>query len=87
MEKAASDTFTSYMNANMKYPIVKNFINGQFTDEQATAFMDVVSPVDGSLLSKVPLSKSAYLAKWLTPVTTTTSSINSGMLQIMHFVT
>lgn len=45
----------------MKYPIVKNFINGQFTDESATAVMDVVSPVDGSLLSKVPLSGASDL--------------------------
>ena len=45
----------------MKYPIVKNFINGQFTDEPATAVMDVVSPVDGSLLSKVPLSSASDL--------------------------
>jgi malonate-semialdehyde dehydrogenase (acetylating)/methylmalonate-semialdehyde dehydrogenase len=47
----------------MKYPIVKNFINGQFTDEQAIAFLDVVSPVDGSLLSKVPLSSTSDLDK------------------------
>jgi malonate-semialdehyde dehydrogenase (acetylating)/methylmalonate-semialdehyde dehydrogenase len=40
----------------MKYTTVKNFINGQFSDDQASAYLDVVSPVDGALLSKVPMS-------------------------------
>lgn len=46
----------------MKYQTVKNYINGQFTDAQTSEYLDVVSPVDGSLLSKVPLSASADLA-------------------------
>jgi malonate-semialdehyde dehydrogenase (acetylating) / methylmalonate-semialdehyde dehydrogenase len=40
----------------MKYTPVQNYINGQFTDAETTAHIDVVSPVDGSLLSTVPLS-------------------------------
>jgi malonate-semialdehyde dehydrogenase (acetylating) / methylmalonate-semialdehyde dehydrogenase len=42
---------------SMKYPSVKNYINGQFVPalpERIT--LDVVSPVDGNLLSTVPLS-------------------------------
>src|ERR1700761_6240223 len=45
----------------MKYAKVKNFINGQFAEAQATGYLDVVSPVNGSLLSQVPLSASSDL--------------------------
>lgn len=40
----------------MKYTPVQNFINGQFTDATTTATLDVVSPLDGTYLSVVPLS-------------------------------
>src|SRR5882757_5701817 len=45
----------------MKYGSVKNYIHGQFSDAKATNYIDVVSPVDGTLLSKVPMSGSAEL--------------------------
>jgi malonate-semialdehyde dehydrogenase (acetylating)/methylmalonate-semialdehyde dehydrogenase len=45
----------------MKYGSVKNYIHGQFVDAQAANYMDVVSPVDGSLLSKVPMSGASEL--------------------------
>ena len=45
----------------MKYPSIQNFINGQFTEPTNTNTIDVVSPVDGKLLSKVPLSSIADL--------------------------
>jgi len=47
----------------MKYAKVKNFINGQFTEAQASGYLDVISPVNGSLLSQVPLSAAADLDK------------------------
>lgn len=40
----------------MKYPAIQNYINGQFVDSASTRTLQVVSPVDGSLLSTVPLS-------------------------------
>lgn len=40
----------------MKYEIVKNYYNGQFHQSAARESLEVVSPVDGNLLSKVPLS-------------------------------
>jgi len=40
----------------MRYSAVKNFINGQFVDAQTSGSLDVISPVDGALLSSVPLS-------------------------------
>lgn len=40
----------------MKYETVKNYYNGAFHESAATETLDVVSPVDGNLLSKVPLS-------------------------------
>ena len=40
----------------MKYPPVQNYINGQFTDAITAATLDVVSPLDGTYLSVVPLS-------------------------------
>ena len=45
----------------MKYPSIQNFINGQLTEPTNTNTIDVVSPVDGKLLSKVPLSSIADL--------------------------
>jgi malonate-semialdehyde dehydrogenase (acetylating)/methylmalonate-semialdehyde dehydrogenase len=40
----------------MKYEIVKNYYDGEFHESRAGEALDVVSPVDGTLLSKVPLS-------------------------------
>jgi malonate-semialdehyde dehydrogenase (acetylating)/methylmalonate-semialdehyde dehydrogenase len=45
----------------MKYPIVKNFISGEFA-EFAGEHADVVSPLDGSRLARVPLSTAAEVA-------------------------
>ena len=45
----------------MKYPAVKNFIQGQFIDVENCDILNVISPVDGSLLSTVPMSKSSDL--------------------------
>ncbi len=45
----------------MKYGKVKNYINGQFTDALTSGSLDVVSPIDGNLLSQVPLSGSGDL--------------------------
>lgn len=40
----------------MKYPSVKNFYDGKFVDSAASSWLDVISPVDGNHLSKVPMS-------------------------------
>src|SRR5215216_3647855 len=40
----------------MKYPAVQNYINGEFVTPAGNAKMDVISPLDGNLLSTVPLS-------------------------------
>ncbi len=40
----------------MKYAPVRNFINGQFKDADASRHLDVISPVDGNFLSTVPMS-------------------------------
>src|SRR5882757_7217359 len=40
----------------MKYPKVQNYINGSFVDSSSLKSLDVISPVDGNLLSKVPMS-------------------------------
>ena len=40
----------------MKYPEVKNYIAGKYLDSKATKHLDVISPLDGSLLSRVPIS-------------------------------
>lgn len=40
----------------MKYPPVQNYINGEFTAASSAKTMEVISPVDGNLLSTVPLS-------------------------------
>ncbi len=40
----------------MKYSPVKNYINGQFVAASTTRNMPVISPLDGNLLSEVPMS-------------------------------
>ena len=40
----------------MKYQRVNNFYNGEFVESSSTADLDVTSPLDGNLLSTVPMS-------------------------------
>ena len=40
----------------MKYSPVQNYINGKFVDASSQRTLDVISPLDGNLLSKVPMS-------------------------------
>ncbi len=47
----------------MKYTPVRNFVHGQFIDVENNNTINVISPVDGNLLSIVPMSKSADLNK------------------------
>ncbi|MBA4197720.1 MAG: methylmalonate-semialdehyde dehydrogenase (CoA acylating) [Chitinophaga sp.] len=46
----------------MKYAPVQNYINGQFVNASTDKALDVISPVDGTHLSTVPLSSSEDLA-------------------------
>ena len=45
----------------MKYTAIQNFINGKFEKSLSEKTLDVISPVDGSLLSTVPLSTTSDL--------------------------
>ncbi|MEP6582879.1 MAG: CoA-acylating methylmalonate-semialdehyde dehydrogenase [Ginsengibacter sp.] len=45
----------------MKYSPVRNFIDGKFINSSSTKTLDVISPIDGSLLSTVCLSSVADL--------------------------
>lgn len=45
----------------MKYHAIQNYINGQFVAASTSKTMDVVSPLDGKLLSTVPMSSSQDL--------------------------
>lgn len=47
----------------MKYPAIQNFINGKFTPASAARTLKVVSPLDGNLLSTVPMSGTSDLDK------------------------
>ncbi|MER3497648.1 MAG: methylmalonate-semialdehyde dehydrogenase (CoA acylating) [Chitinophagaceae bacterium] len=40
----------------MKYSPVQNYINGKFVNASSLRTLDVISPVDGTFLSKVPMS-------------------------------
>jgi malonate-semialdehyde dehydrogenase (acetylating)/methylmalonate-semialdehyde dehydrogenase len=46
----------------MNYPVVRNFIGGEFV-ESSGGHADVSSPLDGSVLSRVPLSTAAEVDK------------------------
>jgi malonate-semialdehyde dehydrogenase (acetylating)/methylmalonate-semialdehyde dehydrogenase len=45
----------------MKYDPVRNYINGQFVASQSTRILEVVSPIDGCLLSTVSMSSAIEL--------------------------
>jgi len=45
----------------MKYSAIQNFIDGKFIDATTNRTMDVISPLDGNLLSTVPMSGNADL--------------------------
>jgi malonate-semialdehyde dehydrogenase (acetylating)/methylmalonate-semialdehyde dehydrogenase len=45
----------------MKYPEIKNYVGGKFVSNTGERFLEVVSPIDGTLLSRVPLSTSKDL--------------------------
>lgn len=47
----------------MKYERVKNYYNGEFIESVSTDDLDVTSPIDGNLLSRVPMSKSDELER------------------------
>lgn len=49
--------------ALMKYAPIANFINGQSIPSASTRTLEVISPIDGNLLSTVPLSTKADLDK------------------------
>ncbi len=53
----------------MKYPPVQNFINGEFISAATNRLLPVSSPVNGQLLSEVPLSGAAELEKAVTAAT------------------
>lgn len=40
----------------MKYPLIQNFLNGQFVSPVSRRTLKVISPLNGNLLSEVPLS-------------------------------
>ena len=45
----------------MKYDLAANFIDGGFTESSSGKFLDVISPLDGALISKAALSNSSDL--------------------------
>lgn len=47
----------------MKYPVIQNYIKGNWVDASTSKTMDVISPLDGNLLSRVPMSSAADLNK------------------------
>ena len=46
----------------LKYPAIRNYVAGQSVDNPSMATMDVFSPLNGQLISTLPLSNAAALA-------------------------
>src|SRR5262249_40194833 len=40
----------------MRYPPVQNFVNGKMVDATGNRYLEIISPVDGTVLSAVRLS-------------------------------
>lgn len=47
--------------AALKYENVRNYYGGQFVESSASEWLDVTSPIDGNLLSRVPMSTAEEL--------------------------
>ena len=45
----------------LKYPAIQNYVAGKPANDSGTATMDVFSPLNGALISTVPLSGMAAL--------------------------
>ena len=45
----------------LKYPAIRNYVAGHSVDNAFTATMDVFSPLNGQLISTLPLSNAAAL--------------------------
>ena len=45
----------------MKYPSTQNFINGELVHPNSKKTLEIISPLDGNLLSTIPLSASTDL--------------------------
>ena len=45
----------------MQYPAIQNYIDGRFADANTSRVLNVVSPLDGKLLSTVPMSTATDL--------------------------
>ncbi len=45
----------------MKYSKIKNYYNGEFVESSSGESLDVISPIDGNLLSQVPMSTAEEL--------------------------
>jgi malonate-semialdehyde dehydrogenase (acetylating)/methylmalonate-semialdehyde dehydrogenase len=50
----------------MKYAPVQNFINGKFVDSNSKSVINVISPLNGALLSEVPMSSAKDLDEAVT---------------------
>src|SRR5437763_9452445 len=46
---------------SMKYGRVRNYYGGEFVESKATDWLDVTSPLDGAMLSQVPMSTAGEL--------------------------
>ena len=47
------------IDVSTKYPDVRNYIAGEFVDNNGARTLDVTNPADGSVISRVPLSGTA----------------------------
>jgi malonate-semialdehyde dehydrogenase (acetylating)/methylmalonate-semialdehyde dehydrogenase len=45
----------------LKYPVVRNYVAGQFEGDQSSRTLDVESPLTGQVISTLPLSGTAEL--------------------------
>jgi malonate-semialdehyde dehydrogenase (acetylating) / methylmalonate-semialdehyde dehydrogenase len=55
--------FNNCKRKHMKYTEIKNFVDGKFVASKTNKTLDVISPLDGSLLSTVPLSNNDDLSE------------------------
>src|SRR5438067_12850898 len=49
----------SAIDISTKYPPVRNYIGGAFVEGEGYSHLDVTSPADGSVISRLPLSTAA----------------------------
>ena len=70
--------------ASMKYDPILNFIDGEFVAPQTNRFLHVISPIDGEVLSTVPMSGKGDLDFAIAAAKSASVSSGISVIAVFH---